>query len=463
MKINVTATQGEAPCTGGCKVEIAPDVREAMENEAKRRFNIDSQAQVKRDNWPDQTTTVPRVTLAMIVRDEEAHIAECLASVKDYVDEIVVVDTGSTDKTVEICKSFGAKVYHHPWEDSFSKARNQAIQYVDTPWLLQLDADEVMPLESAKRIRDQVRAAHKTTSNLVHMTLINKEKGKEEIMSVISTGKIMRVLPTLYFTNRVHNRLHCPGDVIKSSLEIFHHGYSLPCKETMAKKKDRTTRLLKIQRKEQPDDPETAHYLAIQYLRMDDWEMAIQIGKDAVKLWEIHEPMSQLKLLSMYTIAMANYQLGSRCKTRGDQDVFFDEAIDFSERSLVEYPDYIDSNCMLASIYFAKKDHVKCLKYSEAYFCAAEMLKKDPSKALVIPLMTLKHEWTVCLQLAINYFEQADSETASFFIRKGEDLLPPESKYQLSWGVFKYMITLGDPISLKNAEAIYQVGFRLGK
>jgi tetratricopeptide (TPR) repeat protein len=218
--------------------------------------------------------------------------------------------------------------------------------------------------------------------------------------------------------------------------------------------------LLKIQRKEQPDDPETAHYLAIQYLRMDDWEMAIQIGKDAVKLWEIHEPMSQLKLLSMYTIAMANYQLGSRCKTRGDQDVFFDEAIDFAERSLAEYPDYIDGNCMLASIYFARKDHVKCEKYSEAYFRAAEMLKRDASKALVIPLMTLKHEWTVCLQLAINFFEQADSEAAIFFIGKGEDLLPPELKYQVSWGVFKYMITLGDPVSLKNAEAIYQVGYR---
>jgi hypothetical protein len=74
--------------------------------------------------------------------------------------------------------------------------------------------------------------------------------------------------------------------------------------------------------------------------------------------------------------------------------------------------------------------------------------------------MSQKHEWTVCLQLAINYFEQADSGKAIHFVAKAEDLLPPELKYQVSWGIFKYMITLGDAVSLKNAEAIYQVGYR---
>jgi glycosyltransferase involved in cell wall biosynthesis len=460
MGVNINATQTpavEEKCKGdACLVEISEDHRKDMEAEAKALFFKG----VQRDDWPDQSTKDPKVTLAMIVRDESAHIRDCLESMKDHVDEIVVIDTGSTDNTVAICKEYGARVYNHPWEDSFSVARNYAIKYVRTPWLIQLDADEMMSKEDAAKVRDVVRSSHATTANLIHMILVNKAKDDDEVMSVVNTGKIMRVQPELYFTNRVHNRLHCKGDVIQTNLTIVHHGYSLPDKDTMSKKKDRTTRLLKMQREEQPDDPETSHYLCIQYLRMDDWEMAIEIGKQAIELWKKFEPTSQLQLLSTHTVAMANYQLGSRCKTREDQQKYFNEAIKYSEMALATYPDYIDSNCLLSSIYFATKDHKNCEKYSIKFLQVCDMLKNDKTKALVIPMMSLKHEWMVCLQMAINHFEQADSEKAFAFVIRGEGILPPESKYKLSWGVFKYMITLGDPVSLKNAEAIYQVGYR---
>jgi hypothetical protein len=88
------------------------------------------------------------------------------------------------------------------------------------------------------------------------------------------------------------------------------------------------------------------------------------------------------------------------------------------------------------------------------------MIKNDNSKALVIPLMSMKHDWLVCLQLAINFFEQAKGDEAIMMVARAEDLLPMDQKYKVSWGVFKYMITLGDAVSLKNAEAIYMVGFK---
>jgi tetratricopeptide (TPR) repeat protein len=326
--------------------------------------------------------------------------------------------------------------------------------------MIQMDADEIMEKKDAAKVRDTVRSAHKTTANLVHMVLINKSKDSDDVMSVINTGKIMRVLPGLHFKNRVHNRLVCTGDVIQTNLTIYHHGYSLPDAETMKNKRDRTTRLLLMQRAEQPDDPETAHYLAIQYLRMDDWEMAIEIGKQAIVLWENFEPLSQLQLLTLHTTAMAYYQLGSACKTREEQQVYFTEAIKYSEMALDKYPDYLDSNCLLSSIYFATKDHKNCQKYAEKFLASAAMIRSDNSKSLVIPLMSMKHEWMVCLQLAINYFEQADSASAISMVGRGEALLAHEDKYKVTWGVFKYMITLGDAVSLKNAESIYMVGFR---
>jgi glycosyltransferase involved in cell wall biosynthesis len=402
--------------------------------------------------WPDQSTDNPRVTLAMIVKDEESCIADCLSSMQEHVDEIVIVDTGSTDRTVEIAESYGAKVYHHKWEDSFSKARNQVISYVETPWLIQLDADEIMEPESACKVRDVVRANHKLTTNLVHLVLLNKAKGSAEETSFINTGKIMRVLPTLFFTSRVHNKLHCPGDTTLTNLRIIHHGYSLD-DATMDKKRERTTRLLLIQASETPEDFETHHYLAIQYLRMEDWDNCIRIGKIAVELAKKHEPHTQLQLLTRHTIAMSYYYQASKLSTRAEQTPLFNEAIKWSKESLELYPDYLDANNLLGSIYFAVKDHASCWKYSEKYLQVCQMLKDDASKALVIPLMSLKAEWMVCLQMAINSFEQADADTAIKFVAKAEDLLPNELKYKVSWGIFKYMITLGDPISLKNAEA----------
>lgn len=80
----------------------------------------------------------------MIVKNEEALLERCLKSVKDFVDEIIICDTGSTDRTVEIAESFGATVVHFKWIDDFSAARNYALSFVTTPWTLWLDADDIV-------------------------------------------------------------------------------------------------------------------------------------------------------------------------------------------------------------------------------------------------------------------------------------------------------------------------------
>ncbi len=84
------------------------------------------------------------LTLHMIVRDEEKLLPQCLKSVRDWVDEIVIVDTGSSDNTVDVAKSFGGTVRHFDWIDDFSAARNYALGSVKTPWTLWLDADDVV-------------------------------------------------------------------------------------------------------------------------------------------------------------------------------------------------------------------------------------------------------------------------------------------------------------------------------
>jgi glycosyltransferase involved in cell wall biosynthesis len=91
------------------------------------------------------------ISLAMIVKNEEATLAHCLESVKPLADEIIIVDTGSTDKTIDIAKSFGARIHHFKWCDNFAAARNESLKYCKGDWALIMDADEAIdPLDYEK-------------------------------------------------------------------------------------------------------------------------------------------------------------------------------------------------------------------------------------------------------------------------------------------------------------------------
>ena len=96
----------------------------------------------------------PTVSLCMIVKDEEENLARCLDSVRDFVDEIIIVDTGSTDRTIDIAERYGARVFYHPWEGSFSKARNYSLKYATCDWILILDADEELNNDDTSRLKE---------------------------------------------------------------------------------------------------------------------------------------------------------------------------------------------------------------------------------------------------------------------------------------------------------------------
>ena len=95
----------------------------------------------KKSQKPDK---IPTISLCMIVKNEEENLPNALNSVKDVVDEIIIVDTGSTDNTIEIAKSFGAKVYYYEWNDDFASARNEALKHATCEWILSMDADDEM-------------------------------------------------------------------------------------------------------------------------------------------------------------------------------------------------------------------------------------------------------------------------------------------------------------------------------
>ena len=103
----------------------------------------------------------------MIVNDEDSTLAKCLSSAKKFVNEIVILDTGSTDKTVKIAEGYGAKIHHFEWCNDFSAARNEALKYVTGDWVLVLDADETLAPEMIPIIKEAVEREEYLLINLV--------------------------------------------------------------------------------------------------------------------------------------------------------------------------------------------------------------------------------------------------------------------------------------------------------
>ena len=94
---------------------------------------------------------MPTISLCMIVKNEEMHIARCLDSVAGLVEEIVIVDTGSTDRTVEIVSGYTSKVYLYPWKDDFADARNYSFSKASMDYCMWMDADDILEEKEKER------------------------------------------------------------------------------------------------------------------------------------------------------------------------------------------------------------------------------------------------------------------------------------------------------------------------
>lgn len=199
----------------------------------------------------------PRISLCMIAKNEERFLGECLARAKDAVDEIVLVDTGSTDRTIAIAESFGARVLHAPWQDDFSAPRNVGLQAATGDWILVLDADEFLQPGACERIRV---AALDAKVLGYHLRFINVYGGGKTLG--VMMVRLFRNLPGIAYQNVIHEqvtpslqRIGQPLGLVLTSadVEIEHHGYS-DAVMTERGKTERNERLFKKQLAAQPDD-----------------------------------------------------------------------------------------------------------------------------------------------------------------------------------------------------------------
>lgn len=211
------------------------------------------------------------LSLCMIVRDEAQMLPDCLRSARAAADEIIVVDTGSTDETPNVALQFGARLIRHEWHDDFSEVRNASIETAGSDWILWLDADERLRPEEAP----QIRAAMETTSASAYLVPILNQTPHG---AHISRGhRLFRNGRGIRFSGRIHEQISPslpPGaEIATARFMIDHLGYALAA-EKLQRKNERNLRMLRDAKAANPRDAYVRFTLGQMLLIMNELAQA---------------------------------------------------------------------------------------------------------------------------------------------------------------------------------------------
>jgi tetratricopeptide (TPR) repeat protein len=292
----------------------------------------------------------PGISLCMIVRDEETNLPLCLDSVKGVFDEVIVVDTGSKDRTVETAQRYGARVFSFPWNDSYSDARNESIRKASCQYIMWMDADDRLAPESAAGIRyipekDDIAAYYCRLQNL-------KKNG------VSSEARQLRIFPNLPgvgFTGIVHEQVRPSLDALHVPMKdcdvvIHHEGYM---DEEVQKRKH--MRNLQLLEKAQRNDPHTLgnlYYSGISYKGIGEHTRAIDLFERIVN--------NPVNLRENRMVFLQSFGLLGLCHEAGGD---LAKAIESYEGALEYDADFFFSHFCLGNLYFKSQKWDKAIEH----------------------------------------------------------------------------------------------------
>lgn len=215
------------------------------------------------------------ISLCLIARDEEGALPGCLASVQGAVDQVVVVDTGSADRTRELARAAGATVLERPWDDDFAAPRNLAARHARGEWILVLDADERLAAGAGPALRQAVaRAAFDVGMVRLHNAAAASDpeaavlSGAARRGPVLLLPRLVRRTPDLAWTGAIHENvgewlLRRGGTRALVPVDVVHYGYVHD--EALARRKQaRNIELLRRRIALDPDDVTPHGYLALE-------------------------------------------------------------------------------------------------------------------------------------------------------------------------------------------------------
>jgi glycosyltransferase involved in cell wall biosynthesis len=307
------------------------------------------------------------LSLCMIVKDEEEMLPGCLEAAAAGVDEIVVVDTGSSDRTVEIAESFGAKVVHFPWNGSFADARNVSIEHATGDWIVYLDADEHLDDGSAERMRALLGKTWREAFYLVERNLTGGDDSGESVDHLAL--RMWRNRPQYRFEGRIHEQktASMPNFLAErfeqTDVQIIHYGY-LASRHQSREKSKRNVGLLEQQVAERGLTAFDAFNLGSEYMILGD---VVRARDYLERSWELltEEPLWPREAYAPMLVS----RLATARRSDGDRDAVREVV----EHGLKHYPDHTDLVFTLALCAVDERDWAaaevharRCLELGDA-------------------------------------------------------------------------------------------------
>lgn len=267
------------------------------------------------------------LSLCMIVKDEENEIRKCLDSVINIVDEIIIVDTGSTDNTIEICKEYTSNIFEYVWNDDFSQARNFSINKASSDWILWLDADEELVVHNKKEFLKLFRAKSASiySVKMLHFNDTDQDDYKEHYISY--HHRVFRNHLGFMFEGKIHEHLNAKDKIdICPNIEIHHTGY---LSKHIVKKSLRNLNLLIKEKEVNKEEPWLDYHIAAELYRLNEITKSFEFLNYSIALFltkGVKPPALLYKL--KYDILINTKSL--------------DNAYNGIEKAIELYPDYVE-------------------------------------------------------------------------------------------------------------------------
>lgn len=291
------------------------------------------------------------ISLCMIVKDEELVLENCLTSVKDLVDEIIIVDTGSTDKTKDIARKYGAKIFDFPWENDFSKARNYSLKHAKCDWILLLDADEVLNEYDIPKFQSLM---DNPNYDGYHFTILNYlHDNNTSDYATHYAFRFLRNTRTYQFTGSIHEQIENtyaefdPSKFSLADITLYHFGYTTSIVKSK-NKRERNMPLLKKSLEESPDNPFFLFNMGNEYMADNYYLEALNYYKKAyehITSDQAYTPHLYYRMILCF-IELKEYS----------------NALSMVFKALKQYPECTDIEYCKAIIYHKTYSHLLAVK-----------------------------------------------------------------------------------------------------
>lgn len=360
----------------------------------------------------------------MIVKDESQDLRQCLTSVQNLADQIVVVDTGSTDNTPFLAKEMGAEVYHFPWTNDFSEARNFALSKAQGDWIFVLDADEMLPAESQSILRQLIRPV--SSPLRLYLPRIQNVLDPQNLSSRVD-HYMVRVFPNhpdLIFTGRVHEQVQSKNPELRTEqhpvpeLILWHYGYT-PARVSHKRKLARNQRLLKIALQNEPHNAFYWFNLGRTFRQTRDQDRALSAFEKALLLSkDLTPPPPYITACYIDTLSLL---------IQMDRPQAALQYAEKAPQTCLSCPDYWLN---YGAIWLALKDFKHAIQAFE------KARTRPPARGVLSD--TSAHTWKPLMGLAEAYQAIGDSEKAIVYFQEALDVNPTHQQARLQLGYLHY-------------------------